>query len=40
MPQTEGKELPKAINELTGSVKDYEHLYRAAKAALRYNQSH
>ena len=22
--QTEGKELPKAINELTGSVKDYE----------------
>ena len=30
--QTEGKELPKAINELTGSVKDYEDLYRAAKA--------
>ena len=30
--QTEGKELPKAINELTGDVKDYEDLYRAAKA--------
>ena len=30
--QTEGKELPKAIHELTGSVKDYEDLYRASKA--------
>lgn len=30
--QTEGKELSKAINELTGDVKDYEDLYRAAKA--------
>lgn len=36
--QTEGKELPKAINELTGSVKDYEDLYRAAKAVSMDNQ--
>ena len=36
--QTEGKELPKAINELTGSVKDYEDLYRAAKAVSIDNQ--
>lgn len=36
--QTEGKELPKAINELTGDVKDYEDLYRAAKAVLMDNQ--
>ena len=36
--QTEGKELLKAINELTGSVKDYEDLYRAAKAVSMDNQ--
>ena len=36
--QTEGKELPKAINELTGSVKDYEDLYRAAKVVSMDNQ--
>ena len=36
--QTEGKELPKAINELTGSVKDYEDLYRAAKEVSMDNQ--
>ena len=36
--QTEGKELPKAINELTGDVKDYEDLYRAAKAVSMENQ--
>ncbi len=36
--QTEGKELPKAINELTGDVKDYEDLYRAAKAVSMDNQ--
>lgn len=36
--QTEGKELPKAINELTGSVKDYEDLYRAAKAVSMDNR--
>ena len=36
--QTEGKELPKAINELTGSVKDYEDLYRAAKTVSMDNQ--
>ncbi len=36
--QTEGKELPKAINELTGDVKDYEDLYRAAKAVSTDNQ--
>lgn len=36
--QTEGKELPKAINELTGNVKDYEDLYRAAKAVSMDNQ--
>ena len=36
--QTKGKELPKAINELTGSVKDYEDLYRAAKAVSMDNQ--
>ena len=36
--QTEGKELPKAINELNGSVKDYEDLYRAAKAVSMDNQ--
>ncbi|MDU6292652.1 MAG: PBECR4 domain-containing protein [Streptococcus mitis] len=36
--QTEGKELPKAITELTGSVKDYEDLYRAAKAVSMDNQ--
>ena len=36
--QTEGKELPKAIHELTGSVKDYEDLYRAAKAVSMENQ--
>lgn len=36
--QTEGKELPKAINELTGSVKDYEDLYRATKAVSMDNQ--
>ena len=36
--QTEGKELPKATNELTGSVKDYEDLYRAAKAVSMDNQ--
>ena len=36
--QTEGKKLPKAINELTGSVKDYEDLYRAAKAVSMDNQ--
>lgn len=36
--QTEGKELPKAINELTGHVKDYENLYRAAKAVSMDNQ--
>ena len=36
--QTEGKELPKAINELTGSVKDYEDLYRVAKAVSMDNQ--
>ncbi len=36
--QTEGKELSKAINELTGSVKDYEDLYRAAKAVSMDNQ--
>lgn len=36
--QTEGKELPKAINELTGDVKDYENLYRAAKAVSMDNQ--
>ena len=36
--QTEGKELPKAINELTGDVKDYEDLYRAAKAVSIDNQ--
>lgn len=36
--QTEGKELPKAINELTGSVKDYEDLYRAAKSVSMDNQ--
>ncbi|EJP20983.1 PF06114 domain protein [Streptococcus oralis SK304] len=36
--QTEGKELPKAINELTDSVKDYEDLYRAAKAVSMDNQ--
>ena len=36
--QTEGKELPKAIHELTGSVKDYEDLYRAAKAVSMDNQ--
>ena len=36
--QTEGKELPKAINELTGSVEDYEDLYRAAKAVSMDNQ--
>ena len=36
--QTEGKELPKAINELAGDVKDYEDLYRAAKAVSMDNQ--
>ena len=36
--QTEGKELPKAIHELTGDVKDYEDLYRAAKAVSIDNQ--
>ena len=36
--QTEGKELPRAINELTGDVKDYEDLYRAAKAVSIDNQ--
>ena len=36
--QTEGKELPKAINELIGDVKDYENLYRAAKAVSMDNQ--
>lgn len=36
--QTEGRELPKAINELTGDVKDYEDLYRAAKAVSMDNQ--
>ena len=36
--QTEGKELPKAIHELSGSVKDYEDLYRAAKAVSMDNQ--
>jgi len=36
--QTEGKELPKAINELTGYVKDYEDLYRATKAVSMDNQ--
>lgn len=36
--QTEGKELPKAINELTGDIKDYEDLYRAAKAVSMDNQ--
>ena len=36
--QTEGKELPKAINELTGDVKDYENLYRVAKAVSMDNQ--
>ena len=36
--QTEGKELPKAIHELTGDVKDYEDLYRAAKAVSMDNQ--
>ncbi|SUO27393.1 putative conjugative transposon membrane protein [Streptococcus pneumoniae] len=36
--QTKGKDLPKAINELTGSVKDYEDLYRAAKAVSMDNQ--
>lgn len=36
--QTEGKELPKAIHELTGEVKDYEDLYRAAKAVSMDNQ--
>ena len=36
--QTEGKELQKAIHELTGSVKDYEDLYRAAKAVSMDNQ--
>lgn len=36
--QTEGKELPKAIHELTGSVKDYEDLYRAVKAVSMDNQ--
>lgn len=36
--QTEGKELPKAIYELTGDVKDYEDLYRAAKAVSMDNQ--
>ena len=36
--QTEGKELPKAIHELIGSVKDYEDLYRAAKAVSMDNQ--
>ena len=36
--QTEGKELPKAINELTGDVKDYEDLYRVAKAVSMDNQ--
>lgn len=36
--QTEGKELPKAINELTGDVKEYEDLYRAAKAVSMDNQ--
>jgi len=38
VPQTEGKELPKAIHELTGSVKDYEDLYRAVKAVSMDNQ--
>ena len=36
--QTEGRELPKAIHELTGDVKDYEDLYRAAKAVSMDNQ--
>ena len=36
--QTEGKELPKAIHELTGAVKDYEDLYRAVKAVSMDNQ--
>lgn len=36
--QTEGKELPKAIHELTGDVKDYEDLYRAAKSVSMDNQ--
>ena len=36
--QTEGKELPKAIHELTGDVKDYEDLYRASKAVSMDNQ--
>lgn len=36
--QTEGKDLPKAIHELTGDVKDYEDLYRAAKAVSMDNQ--
>ncbi|WP_148881136.1 PBECR4 domain-containing protein [Streptococcus sp. Marseille-P7376] len=36
--QTEGRELPKAVHELTGSVKDYEDLYRAAKAVSTDNQ--
>ena len=36
--QTEGKELPKAIHELTGDVKDYEDLYRATKAVSMDNQ--
>lgn len=36
--QTEGRELPKAVHELTGSVKDYEDLYRAAKAVSMDNQ--
>ena len=36
--QTEGKDLPKAIHELSGSVKDYEDLYRAAKAVSMDNQ--
>lgn len=36
--QTEGKELPKAIYELTGDVKDYEDLYRAAKDVSMDNQ--
>lgn len=36
--QTEGKELPKAIHGLTGDVKDYEDLYRAAKVVSMDNQ--
>ncbi|KXT75171.1 hypothetical protein STRDD10_00407 [Streptococcus sp. DD10] len=35
--QTDGKELPKAINELTGDVKDYEDIYRAARAVSQDN---